>query len=645
MKHARSSLRRFVTHVLPLAAAAVAALPIAVPSMRAQMHKVAAPDQVTRAVGVYEYVGDAQHPRAARFIPVSLFIGGHFEDAGVYLARPIPFAIQTGFRYELQKSGTQQNFLDLLVARNFASSASAAAQSFDDGWFAYGHVVPPTPPRTAKLKANCNPSTARVVKESDNGKKDDSKPHFGSKSDSTDDAKSDVKADAKPSDTKADSGPRFGRRSAPDPCQDDDPSEHITLSDDSPKDKNTPDPERPTLHRSPETTANNTGAAGKPDKKAPKPPPATVTANSGPADDLDRPKIRHRTTDEDDPNALPPDPIDLASHEAKAAKAKDTTVAANNAPAKSAPTAVNADGSASTNTTSDDGSTISAGSTMSGGPVLRRGRVSAPPPEPAQPKITAGQAAALAKSAPKPGTNPNAIAPAIPAPLDSLVAVSDAKERAPHDYRYKFASNTERATVVNTLEDMARAVLANPALATDAPSGAVSGANTANTPASKPSTTKPVATKAAGAHTTAHTGSAATRTTTRSHAAAKPVAVATAEFADEEVNAFQLYFSAPITYTFSARMPATDSTPERYVTIVAQTDAEGRLQPAMRSVTDAMHLDRTPRYRLIDVVDADGSNRASLLMELRMQHARQFALYRLLGNKPDQIFVSGSTLL
>lgn len=109
--------------------------------------------------------------------------------------------------------------------------------------------------------------------------------------------------------------------------------------------------------------------------------------------------------------------------------------------------------------------------------------------------------------------------------------------------------------------------------------------------------------------------------------------------------AFQLYFSAPVTYSYTARVPATASSPERFVTVIAQTDAEGKLQPAMRSVTDATHLDRTPRYRLIDVVDADGSNRASLLMELRAQHSRQFALYRLLGSKPDQIFVSGTTLL
>ena len=674
MTHVRSSLRRLMTHALPLAAAAVA-LPLAVVPMAAQMHKVAAPEQVTRAVGVYEYVGDPLHPRAARFIPVSLFIGGHFEDAGVYLARPIPFAIQSGFRYELQKSGTQQDFLDLIVARNFASSAAAAAQSFDDGWFAYGRVVPPTPAKSAKLKPNCHPSTARVVQESDN-----SKPHFGSKPvDPADDSKSDAKTDAKadpqtdsktdskpdskPVDTKSadakpDAGPRFGRRSAtPDPCQDDDADrpERISLADDT-KDKNAPDPERPTLHRSPETTANNTGAAGKPDKKAPKPPPATVTANSGPGDDLDRPKIRHRTTDEDDPNGLPPDPIDLPSRDAaKAATGKttgaanSTSTAANSAPSPSSAKAP-ADGGAATNNTVGDDASISAGSTMSGGPVLRRGRVSAPP-EPATARVTPAQAAALGKSTPKSGADAGAAVPppAIPAPLDSLVAVSDPKDRATHDFRYKFASNTERATAINTLEEMARAVLANPALATDAPTGAVAAANTAPAAPAKTGTAK---TSAAASHTAsaAHTGTAAahtsaTRSTARSRAAAKSTPAAPPEFADEDVEAFQLYFSAPITYTFSARMPATGATPERYVTIVAQTDVEGRLQPAMRSVTDATHLDRTPRYRLIDVVDADGSNRASLLMELRMQHARQFALYRLLGYKPEQIFVTGSTLL
>jgi hypothetical protein len=60
----------------------------------AQMHKVETPQKVTRAVGVYEWTGDLNKPIAARLVPVSLFIDGHLEDAGVYLARPEPFALQ-----------------------------------------------------------------------------------------------------------------------------------------------------------------------------------------------------------------------------------------------------------------------------------------------------------------------------------------------------------------------------------------------------------------------------------------------------------------------------------------------------------------------------------------------------------------------
>ncbi len=47
--------------------------------------------------------------------------------------------------------------------------------------------------------------------------------------------------------------------------------------------------------------------------------------------------------------------------------------------------------------------------------------------------------------------------------------------------------------------------------------------------------------------------------------------------------------------------------------------------PPSRASTDAAHLDRTPRMQFVDVVDAEASNRASLLFELRGQNARQFA--------------------
>jgi len=47
--------------------------------------------------------------------------------------------------------------------------------------------------------------------------------------------------------------------------------------------------------------------------------------------------------------------------------------------------------------------------------------------------------------------------------------------------------------------------------------------------------------------------------------------------------------------------------------------------------------------RPIDVIDADASNRASLLVELRAQNSRQFALYRVIAGKADQTYVTGST--
>ena len=73
--------------------------------LQAQMHKVEKPERVTRAIGVYEWTGDLTKPTAARLVPVSLFLEGHFEDAGVYLARPVPFTLQTGDVYSVERAG------------------------------------------------------------------------------------------------------------------------------------------------------------------------------------------------------------------------------------------------------------------------------------------------------------------------------------------------------------------------------------------------------------------------------------------------------------------------------------------------------------------------------------------------------------
>src|ERR1700692_1558209 len=110
-----------------------------------EMHKVAKHTQVVRAVGVYEWTGDIAKPTASRLIPVSLFIDGNLEDAGVYMARPVPFALDTGTLYEVEQAGIAKGLIDLRFARHLESADLATV--FDDGWFGYGSFKAPSAPK------------------------------------------------------------------------------------------------------------------------------------------------------------------------------------------------------------------------------------------------------------------------------------------------------------------------------------------------------------------------------------------------------------------------------------------------------------------------------------------------------------------
>jgi hypothetical protein len=81
--------------------------------------------------------------------------------------------------------------------------------------------------------------------------------------------------------------------------------------------------------------------------------------------------------------------------------------------------------------------------------------------------------------------------------------------------------------------------------------------------------------------------------------------------------------------------------PVKFVTLVAQPDLYGNVAVLVKNVTDATHLDDTPRLRLVDAVDAMADNRGELLFELRGSTQRQFALYRVLRGQATRIFVSG----
>ena len=81
---------------------------------------------------------------------------------------------------------------------------------------------------------------------------------------------------------------------------------------------------------------------------------------------------------------------------------------------------------------------------------------------------------------------------------------------------------------------------------------------------------------------------------------------------------------------------------EKFVTLVAQPDLYGNVAVLIKNVTDAAHLDDTPRMRLVDAVDALADNRGDLLFELRGSTQRQFALYRVLRGQAEKLFVTGS---
>jgi hypothetical protein len=127
--------------------------------LHAQTHRVDAAEKVTRAIGIYEWTGDLANPTAARLIPVSLFIDGHFEDAGVYLAQPVPFALQTGDVYSIERAGQSIGTLDLDFARNIAMRRSATDDNPLSAWFGYGRFLTPAEEAKANiLHAAANPT-------------------------------------------------------------------------------------------------------------------------------------------------------------------------------------------------------------------------------------------------------------------------------------------------------------------------------------------------------------------------------------------------------------------------------------------------------------------------------------------------------
>ncbi|MDP9049303.1 MAG: hypothetical protein M3O31_01060 [Acidobacteriota bacterium] len=476
----------------------------------AQTHKVSKPETVVRAVGVYEWTGDMAKPAASRLIPVSLFIDGRLQDAGVYLAAPVPMALLTGNVYQLQKSGTLIGDLDLAFARHLVVSAESTT-TYDDGWFGYGKFVPPAAPKKSTLKASTTMAKINGID------MDDDKPHFSSRS----------------------AVPGSGGSAAP-----------TVSSTTAPTETPATDPDRPTLHR-PLSSAGSGSSGGS---------GSSSGSGSAPVDDPDRPTLRRRSPEE--------------ANDAKSAKAGKNSV------------------SAVANGLNDDPNR----------PTLHRGKPTSAMSETDIPKLSG-----------LPGDHD----------LQQMVAVSDAQDHPSHDFARAWDDENEHQAILAKMQSVAREQLA----AYEAANG-TARAVAVLTPSTKTAAPKTPA-EAARAR----------------RAAAKPMPpppTPPVALMEEKLVGYTLSYGGAPTYVYYAHTDGLGSA-ERFVTLVAQVNMQGEPEIALKNVTDAAHLDRTPRMRLVDAVDAEASNRASLLFELRAQNSRQFALYRVIGAQAAQTFLTGST--
>jgi hypothetical protein len=243
----------------------------------AQTHKVDAPEKVTRAIGVYEWTGDLAKPTAARLVPVSLFIDSHLEDAGVYLARPVPFALQSGDVYAIERAGQPQGTLDIDFARNIVTRRSATDDNPAGAWYGYGRFL--TTQEEAKL-ATLKPSAKSSVVVSSLDEPDDAPPHFVYRQPPNSgggDAKSTTGTSTTPAPADDPDRPTMHRR---DSSGSDSSSASTPAANPAPDD----DPERPTLRRRDPSTD------GKPKKS--KPGGYVTGPNDSLNDDPDRPILR-----------------------------------------------------------------------------------------------------------------------------------------------------------------------------------------------------------------------------------------------------------------------------------------------------------------------------------------------------------------
>jgi hypothetical protein len=208
----------------------------------------------------------------------------------------------------------------------------------------------------------------------------------------------------------------------------------------------------------------------------------------------------------------------------------------------------------------------------------------------------------------KPETQEGIVEPSklegIPANLNQMVAISDARPSELHAYAYSWADPADAQKMKAAMEELAQKAIAD---------------------------TQPGA-QASAAKTTAKASAKRRKIATKS--APLPM------LDDEKFNAFELSYSGGATLVFTAKTAGIGDA-VKYVTLIAQPDFYGVPQVLFKQVTSGDRLDIIPRMRLVDVADTDGDRRAELIFELRGTTTRAFAIYSVVNREVDQAFNTG----
>jgi len=507
-----------------------------------------------RATGVFEWTGDFNKPKAGRLIPVAVWDGAQYQPGGLYLAQPAPITVFSGTVYELLQAGNPKGLFQVNGAENLGGS-----------WIAVGSVKPEVV--VAKVKPPMSKHPPQVVKDAGS---DSDRPTLHRKDGSG-----------------GDSGTSSGSS----------------------------DPDRPTLHRkdsgdsgsSGSQTSSSSSSAGSSSGSGSQTNSGNGSAGTS-GNSSGSGTGTTASTDSDRPTLHRRDPGDSSSSGSSgdSGSGNETSTASNDPDRptlhrKDSGDSNGSGGSSNVPSVDPDRPTLhkrsDTASSNSGGIINATGGN-----DPDRPKLRYG----------KPETLEGIVAPSklegLPADMNQMTAVSDAKLSEPHSFAYSWADSGDAAKMQTAMEDLARKALA----------GKQAG----------PQTTIPATTK-----------TAPKPTTTRRKTAAQPTPPVF-QLDDEKFSAFELSYNGGATLVFTAKSTGDDMV-TKYVTVIAEPDFYGVPQVIFQQVTSDPRLEITPAMRLVDAVDTDEDHRAELIFELRSKTGRAFAIYRVVNRKMDEAFNTG----